>query len=347
MVSRNMAWERQSDQNISDIQVQAAMDDVQRQAVEHMAGINAYGPQGLDSFMAQQQAAQEAAAKAKAVQQQDATAEEQPTEINDAAREQMANEQLGEDGLTPTTRALLQNPQTREFLEQTQAQSAAVQQAYTQAAAQAVQAASLSLMADVPELNGLSNEQISGALAMMQQNQPERYAQVIGRLQNIHGMSQQLQAHVAQQQQQAFQAKAIEVQNQDQQFEQYAAQVKIPAAERKAIAAEAQQMLLDYGTPESELLELWNNSILRGYAGQRIMADAARYRLAKRGATQRAKPSVPPVQKPGQGFEQVNTNTRAVREAEERFNKIGSAKDAAAWFSPRKAARKSGRRSAV
>lgn len=92
--------------------------------------------------------------------------------------------------------------------------------------------------------------------------------------------------------------------SEDAEFEKSMASV--PETERKAIATEAKNALLDYGLTEAQISELWNSSILRSAAAQRMLADAARYRIAKRNAAKPAAKPIPPVQKPGNAMKAPN-----------------------------------------
>jgi len=80
----------------------------------------------------------------------------------------------------------------------------------------------------------------------------------------------------------------------------------LPEAERAKLAGEAKNALIDYGLTEDQISELWNTSILRSSPLQRMMADAARYRLAKANAAKPAAKPVPPVQKPGNAMKAPN-----------------------------------------
>lgn len=95
--------------------------------------------------------------------------------------------------------------------------------------------------------------------------------------------------------------------SQDQEFEQSISSV--PEPERAKLAKEARNALIEYGLNEDQIGDLWNNSILRSAPIQRMMADAARYRLAKSNAARPAVKSVPPVQRPGNA---VRTPNRAI-----------------------------------
>lgn len=116
----------------------------------------------------------------------------------------------------------------------------------------------------------------------------------------------QTEAQNAQQRQQQEVSDKLQswVKAQDDDVEQSLA--KVPASERQTLANEAKAALIDYGFTEDQVVQLWNSSILRAAPLQRMMADAARYRIAKRTASKPAAKPVPPVQKPGNAIKAPN-----------------------------------------
>ena len=91
---------------------------------------------------------------------------------------------------------------------------------------------------------------------------------------------------------------------QDQEVEKFLG--SIPENERNALAKEAKAGLLEYGFTEEQISELYNGSVLRSAPLQKMMADAARYRIAKRNAAKPTAKPVPPVQKPGNAVKSPN-----------------------------------------
>jgi hypothetical protein len=72
-----------------------------------------------------------------------------------------------------------------------------------------------------------------------------------------------------------------------------------PETMRK-ISEAAVELAGEYGVSKQELAALWNSQpIMRSSAFQRIMADAARYRLAQKEVVNKLDRSTPPVQRPG------------------------------------------------
>jgi hypothetical protein len=94
---------------------------------------------------------------------------------------------------------------------------------------------------------------------------------------------------------------------------------------------------LEYGLSDNELAQLWHNSILRSAAAQRVLADAARYRLAKRSASKPAARPIPPVQKPG--------NAMPVAKATPRLRELDSKSSLSVKEAAELLALKAGRRS--
>jgi hypothetical protein len=59
------------------------------------------------------------------------------------------------------------------------------------------------------------------------------------------------------------------------------------------------ELAQEYGVSKQELAEVWKSQpVLRSSAFQRIMVDAARYRMATREAATKISKPVPPVQSP-------------------------------------------------
>lgn len=189
------------------------------------------------------------------------------------------------------------NQRQNELAEQRRSQEAHVQQVeqlrqhYEAQLPLAVQTIQQSILNEFPDIKSQDDIQKLAA------NDPLRYVQLDAKLKAL--ASWQAEAT------QAHQRQAQEAQSQLQNWTQSQDEVidrefaKVPEPERKALAETAKDMLIEYGFSEDQVIGLWNGSILRSAPLQRIMADAARYRIAKRGAAKPAAKSVPPVQKPG------------------------------------------------
>ena len=124
-----------------------------------------------------------------------------------------------------------------------------------------------------------------------------RYVQWDAKQKQLAQWQAEAQAAHQRQSQQVSEQLQSWVKAQDEEVEQ--ALAKVPESERQTLANEAKNALIDYGFSEEQIVQLWNSSILRSAPLQRMMADAARYRIARRNASQKTVAKPVPVQKPG------------------------------------------------
>jgi hypothetical protein len=201
--------------------------------------------------------------------------------------------------------------------------------------------------AAAPELAGMNPAQVQGALQMMQQTNPQRaqqIAQLVGQAQNLVAQHQQ-QQFAEQQRQQAAAAEQFRqfAQASDNRFD--AMNKDMPKEQMTAIKQEAVSMLKEYGLSDQDLMREYNsNPLFRSAAGQQIIAEAARWRLAQRSVSRAATRPVPNVQRPGIS-EPVRIDDGAVSEALARLNAPGGnegrigLKNAAALVAARRGSR--------
>ncbi len=205
-------------------------------------------------------------------------------------------------------------------------------------------AATATIFSAVPELQGLQTaEQLHTALGIIERQNPERAQSIRAHIQNV----QQLSAKAQEVQQQQINAQQ---QQYRQQFDHVAAQAddaydkwitaQEPPERIKEITATAKQMLREAGLSDQEMSYHWStNPILRSFAGQQIMADAARYRMSRQAARGKAIRQVPVVQRPGSPVERSSDQEYALRDLNQKLNTTHSAKDAAALLTARRGRR--------
>lgn len=155
-------------------------------------------------------------------------------------------------------------------------------------AMQAIQAA---ILADFPDVRSPED------VARLAQQEPARYVQWDAKQKQLATWQSEWVGAQQRQYQEQMQQLNDWKSSQDSEVEKLFE--KTPKAERDALANEAKAALLEYGFNEQQIGALWESSILRSVPLQRIMADAAKYRIAKRTATKPAAKPVPPVQRPG------------------------------------------------
>jgi hypothetical protein len=210
-----------------------------------------------------------------------------------------------EDGLTPATRDALNNPQIRQEVAQRFQEADSAREQYTNATLAAAQMGVAALMIDMPEFSNVPIDQWNAVIAVLNQSDPQRANQAVSRLQSVGAMMAQYQAHKQQTAQRQAAQFSTYAQQQDAEIEREFKDV--PEAERTKLANEVRNALKDYGVKDEDIHSLWNsNPLFRSAAAQRLMADAARYRLAKRTAMKLASKPIPPVQKPGNAIPAPN-----------------------------------------
>lgn len=161
---------------------------------------------------------------------------------------------------------------------------------------------------------------------------PLRYLQYTAKLQELQVWQKASQEAQQRQHQEVHTQLQNWAKSQDEEIEREFA--KVPETERKALAQEAKRLLTDYGFTEQQLSELWGGSILRSAPLQRMMADAARYHIAKRTASKPVAKPVPPVQRPG--VAQPKGPSEHVQALKDKFERTGDLKTAAALLAARR-----------
>jgi hypothetical protein len=200
---------------------------------------------------------------------------------------------------------LLQNPVLRERVQKEYAQMSTMaeytRQHYTNAAAQLSQHVDSLLITSFPELQPfLGNQaQMAGALKMLQEQNPSRWAE----LQNFTQRAAIVTEHA--QQAQAEQ-RAVVQQRQQEEFQRYA-----QAEDAKAFAntsPEELKQIRNYlyeegqraGFSREQINQHWGNNVaLRNAHVSELLADGVRYRLARQNIAAHRNNPIPRVQRPG------------------------------------------------
>ena len=206
-------------------------------------------------------------------------------------------------------------------------------------------AATASIFAAVPELQGLqTTEQLQTALAVIERQNPERGQQIRAHIANISQLaakSQEFQQQQVQAQVQQYRQQFDHVAKQaDDAYDKWISQQEPDAGRRQEIAATAHQMLRDSGLSDQDVAYHWQTSpILRSFAGQQILADAARYRMSRQGVKTKMQNPVPIVQRPGSPASIAPDADYQVGKLSAELDRVKSAKAGAALLSARRARR--------
>jgi hypothetical protein len=234
----------------------------------------------------------------------------------------------------------LQNPKVRDALQAEVAGAEAARQQYTQAATEAAELAASALYSGFPELRGLNAQQIGGALQVIAAQNPPRYEHLRAQLAQTHQLyTASVQAQAAQQQRTAAQFQQFAAQN-DAAMERFlkSEPPETVARVKQEIAAIAER---DYGVGRDELTALLRSQpVMRTAAFQRMMYDAAKYRLALKSAAERAPPAAPPVMRPGVARPPLAADDADVLDAQAAFRSNPNPKTAAAVLVAKREARR-------
>jgi hypothetical protein len=240
---------------------------------------------------------------------------------------------------------------SKQEVERANALAVTFQNHYQQATNNLVAEASGVIGALYPELNGLSGEQLKGALQVMAQQNPQRVQQ----LQHLASRAQGLVEAQARQQHEAQQAQALQreaaldryTSDNVQEYEKWAA--KENPASMKAVRDNLTSTVEKYGVPFQTLKAIHDGKVqmdattfVRSAAFQKMLHDSIKYNLATRAVTEARHAAVPNVQRPGVASSGPKVHDGDLAAAASRFNLPGGnegregIKNAAAWLTARR-----------
>jgi hypothetical protein len=286
--------------------------------------------QKIDQFRAERDA-QEVLAEHYAKQQPEA-----PT-----PQPESAPETAPADGVHPDIRAALTNPVVREALNQVVQQSEGARQQSEAARAQYVGAVQqlgnatwASIVAQFPEMQQGSPQQV---LEQMRMQNPQRFAEIVGHLSKVQQIGQHWQQLQAQQQQQQAREFSQFSAQADAEYDSYVA--TRPAAERKQVMDNLEGMFRAYGIDKQEFVKLYQSSpLLRSGAAQIMFHDLAVFHAAKQAASQRAAAPVPKVVRPGEAYDRPSGEAAVVTEKMRQFAADPNPRNAAKALAARRRA---------
>jgi hypothetical protein len=246
--------------------------------------------------------------------------EAQPQEAQPQQQQPTYNDGLDAD---PELAAALRNPKVLNAIAVERHQDAQKVDAAISSAAQWAQTnaeIAAAALLNRQELRGIPASQLPGALAALAQSNPTLAAEIHGQIQQVQVLTQQAQEAQRVQQQRAqiqfAQAAALH----DAEFDRLSAASGETVEQRNEVARHAHQMLRDSGLSDIDIAHHWNsNPLLRSVAGQQILSDAAKYRMAKASAAQKVSRPIPNVQRPGSGLDRPAAADRDAFQLEQRF----------------------------
>ena len=289
--------------------------------------------QAIAELDAEAQAAVEQPLPSEAFQPEAPVQEQQPAQVD------------------PLVEELQRSPHLMAALEQQQQQYAAAIEAekarYIQGLALNAQTALAATVGQFGELRGVTDvNQIPLIVNAVAQSNPQRAQAMTAHLQQVSHLANQAQAAQNQYQQEA----AIQYRQQferaakvdDENYQRYIDQIEPSPERQREITNTARQILKESGLSDEQIQYEYNsNSLLRSFAGQRLLAEAAIARMNRAGIKQKIANPVPLVQRPGSGsIERHSEVDYNLSKLSNELTRTGSAKAAAALLT----ARRSGRR---
>jgi len=255
-----------------------------------------------------------------------------------AAKPEAAPVKDGE--LEPELEKALNHPRIKEAISSQIAESETARQTYSKAAEIAMNFAQVSFAQSFPEVAGLPPDQWANALAAMSQREPARFQAAVatldrvGKLQNAQQFEQQRQEGIKQQEFAKF-AKAEDARLDD----------MLKGESPKAQSAIMDEILAGAeaaGLEQSEFLKLFNTDrSMRHSAFQKMMVDAAKYRLLQKAKTSvvAAGKTLPHVQRPGVAASRGERNAGNIAALNAKFGANPTVENAAALYAAQSRAR--------
>lgn len=267
-------------------------------------------------------------------------------DVDGAAAAERADEGGSHDGpsldgnssadLAPELEKALQHPLVLQAIEEKMAEADNARQSYREGLASALQLAQASFLGQFPEFSGMAPDHMPAALEKMSREDAARFA----RVQAAVTASDQLRAqHACEQQQRAeLERKNFErfAQGEDARLE---AMLKDePQAVQKAVATEIMAAAKESGIEPAELNRLFHTEpLMRNATFQRMMYDAAKYRLIMKAKDTAAARPIPPVLRPGVAGASAERERADIRTLNARLSSSGDLKDAVALYQARRA----------
>jgi hypothetical protein len=260
----------------------------------------------------------------------------------DPAAQQFENDAVAA-GVDPELARVLRNPQARQALESEFKKVGELQEQHAQQIQVLQHFARDQWLAGYPEIANLPVDQIVPALNRLAQTDPQRARAAVASLRRVGEAAAVHEQHHAQRAHAERQQFAANAKIQDAQFEKMVGH-QTPE-QRAAVAREAVAYAAELGVDRSTFVHLLQtNPIMRHAAFQKMMHDAASWRIANReGAKYRdhLDRTVPPVQRPGHTNNQrsASRGTEHLAALAQKANSSGSLKDMAALLAAKRRGR--------
>lgn len=251
--------------------------------------------------------------------------------------------------VSPKMAAVLNDPELRQELHQAIAQPFAqaetARQQYAAAIKETYNVAAHAALAHLPELQGLSSRAAAEVLKQMATQNPPRFQQAIGELQQVqtlHNQTLQFRQQEAQRQVIEWKTKWSEyVGKEDAKFDQAVPEMSDRETARK-LGDISIATLRNVGFGDQDLKRAWNGEAslsLRDHRAQLLILKAARWDDAQRAMQHPTRP-VPNVLRPGVAAQRGERDDVRLADLTNRLERTGNPRDAAALLTARRAARR-------
>jgi len=230
---------------------------------------------------------------------------------------------------SPKLRAALEQEAVR--VQQIQQGVAQAHQQYAQATHQAHDFAVASMIAAIPELQGLSAQQLPAALHVLRQSNPARHAEAVQHLARIDQLGRTAVAAKQHQAQAVNESVGQWVAQQDAQVDEYLTKNEDPSTVR-AVKDNLVRVLGHYGVDAKEFGRVLREvPFLRSAPVQKMLYDLAKVHVLRDQTAAKVSKPVPPVQRPGTSQPRSSHADGQLAEARARFfnnpNDVRSAAD--------------------
>jgi hypothetical protein len=227
----------------------------------------------------------------------------------------------------------LANPRIRDAIAERVTAADTQREAYAARVAETGTIAVAALANDFPELANLPLDQWEFALRQMHAREPARFQQAIGRIQTVAQIQQahnQITADKTAREAAEFRTYA---QAEDARFaDMVKGERNMPAIEAEIVA-----MVKDHGVDPREFFKAGAESkFLRSAAAQRILVDAAKYRMMQKVAKAAPTRDIPTVQKPGIAGPRTNQSHANLAALNAKLSSTGNLKDAVKLLAARR-----------
>jgi hypothetical protein len=230
---------------------------------------------------------------------------------------------------------ILQHPQVMQAIGERVGEAEKARQEYRDGLAAATRIARESFMGYFPELAAIPPEDLPAALQLMSRQDPAKYTRVKAM---IDSSEQLLTQHAQQARHQAEMARqdfARFARSEDARLETMLKDE--PKAIQQAVMTEIRTSARESGIEPAELTRLFaTEPLMRNAIFQRMMYDAAKYRLMMKARDAAIAKPLPPVQRPGIAATRSERERGDIRTLNSKLSASGDIRDAVALYQARK-----------